>query len=97
MFGRNSEARIYTEEDLVRIDLAWLSHGIRPPAEISKMTQLDDYHWSFDNVGRAAIDAHNARAIALQSQRATERRKPVGTLKRVLAAAATVFIAGARR
>lgn len=94
MFGKRTEEKTYTEDDLTRIDLDWLNHGIKPPKALGRLNSNIIY----DVISRSDLEAHNARVSkTVTSKPNPELNKPRNKLSRTLKAASVIFTLGSNR
>lgn len=94
MLSKRIEERIYTEDDLTRINLDWLNHGIKPPKTLGRLNGGIIY----DLISRSDLEARNAIVSkTLASKPNSELHRPSSTLSRVLKAANVIFTAGSSR
>lgn len=104
MFHRETEAKICSEDDLIRVAVDWQNTGDKPPKVLGVLTTSNTSHDIFVPISKEELIvynasaekqiAHNASLKAQRAERASKEPRPMGILRRALATASVVFSAG---
>lgn len=98
MFGRGKERNtLYTMADVDAAYLKYLETNRPPPKPLGRLYYDAFRVREYISSTPEELEQHNVGVLARRAQKAQEGPRPLTRLRRVMAAAATVFIAGARR